>query len=130
MRSTSEWEAALEGVTEGTWEVGSSGTEVYYVTEYGRGIIADTGSHIARLWPDDDSGALDQAYADARLIALSREAVAEVVRLRRELEELAHGAYVMANEHYYAGGNIRDDLGSVEKHYYMEIARILEGTNE
>lgn len=126
-RTTEQWEAALEGVAEGAWEVGSSGTEVYYVTEYGRGFIADTGSHIARLWPDDDSGALDQAYADARLIALSREAVAEVVRLRRELEELravfVHAEGMMGK--FEIPADRQQAQGFVDR-----IARILEGTHE
>lgn len=125
MRSTAEWEAALEGVAEGTWEVGSSGTEVYYVTEYGRGIIADTGSHIAHMWPDDDSGALDQAYADARLIALSRDAVAEVVRLRRELEELKGDLDYSAMCAKALG-----ESGAVQASTAERVTRILEGTHE
>ena len=66
----------------------------------------------------------------AHLFAAAPEAVAEVVRLRKALDELAHGAYVMANQHYYMGGERYDDLGSTEQSYYEALTRILEGGDD
>ena len=127
MRSTAEWEKALEGTSEGCWEVGSNGTEVYHVDEMGRGVVADTGSHIEKMWPDDDSGALAGARADARLIALAPEAVAEVVRLRRELEEL-RAVFVRAEEMM---GKLEIPADRQQARGFVDrIARILEGTHE
>lgn len=127
MRSTAEWEKALEGTSEGCWEVGSNGTEVYHVDEMGRGVVADTGSHIEKMWPDDDSGALAGARADARLIALSREAVAEVVRLRCELELRVRIWQKVAEKLENRGDK---DGASQARHTVAVVTRILEDTHE
>ena len=75
MRSTQEWEKALEGATPGPWGYyNPRGKDGHYDPIFG----ATPGDEIA----------LVKRPADWKIMALAPEAVAEVVRLRRELEEL------------------------------------------
>lgn len=117
-RRTDHWEVLLDDTTPGPWMVHSDDdiTEVLGYDREGR----------AGIYPVIDT----YDFRDAPLIAAAPEAVAEVVRLRRELEELAHGAYVMASQHYCTGGKRYDDLGSTEQSYYEALTRILEGGND
>lgn len=75
MRSTAEWEAALEGTTPGPWGYyAPRGRDGHYDPIFG----ATPGDEIA----------LVKRPADWKIMAMAPEAVAEVVRLRRELEAL------------------------------------------
>ena len=72
---THEWEALLDGTTPGGWGRGADPREIYAVDDAGRAVfVGSTYAHNAH------SG------ADAELLASAPAAVAEVVRLRREIE--------------------------------------------
>lgn len=94
-RSTAEWEALTERITGGPWEWDDhrvptlSGT---YTSSEGTYTFQD-----AVLEADHDGGCgcrsacdleLNISEPDKKMIAVAPEAVAEVIRLRRELEEL------------------------------------------
>lgn len=69
-RTTQEWEALLEGTTEGPWG-----------WRWDEGLLAIIG-------PDGQTVAIDADVRDSDALAAAPDAVAEVIRLRRELEEL------------------------------------------
>ena len=96
-RTTDDWEALLDGTTPGPW-----------------GCRWDEG-HLAIVGPDEEAIAFDADERDSNLIVAAPEAVAELMRLRRELEEL------------------RDDYRT-RPYPYGEVARdltrILEGHND
>jgi hypothetical protein len=105
MRSTAEWEAALDGTTEGKW-IQAQGVEVW--AEGDNGVNLYVGSAYRH------NGSLED---NARLFALAPEAVAEVVRLRRELETLRR------DMRHQPSNTLAADVGNA-------ITIILEGTNE
>lgn len=72
-RTTEQWEALLEGTTEGPWG-----------WRWDEGLLAIIG-------PDGQTVAIDADVRDSDALAAAPEAVAEVVRLRRELEEISIG---------------------------------------
>ena len=96
-RTTESWEALLDGTTEGPW-----------------GWLWDEGL-LAIVGPDEEAIAIDADIKNSGMLAAAPEAVAEVVRLRRELEEL------------------RDDYRT-RPYPYGEVARdltrILEGNTD
>ena len=69
-RTTQEWKALLEGTTEGPWG-----------WRWDEGLLAIIG-------PDGQTVAIDADVRDSDALAAAPEAVAEVVRLRRELETM------------------------------------------
>lgn len=124
MRSTQEWEAALEEATPGPWKVlddhpGEVGT-------------ADNRYWIAETYQEEiqySEGDLKRAQADARLIASVPEAVAEVVRLRRELEQLRDRYLDETSQPHYSG-DYGDGRHCATNSAARDIERILEGTHE
>lgn len=73
---THEWEALLDGTTPGRWDRGANPREIYAVDDDAQAVfVGSTYRHNP------------QSGADADLFASAPAAVAEVVRLRRALEE-------------------------------------------
>lgn len=107
MRSTAEWEAALEGTTPGPWEN----------REYG----------IGPLYADIYGSVASENQKDEELAALAPEAVAEVIRLRRELEERVRIWQKVAEKLENRG----DKDGAIQaRHTVAVVTRILDGTHE
>lgn len=107
MRSTAEWETALEGATPGPWMYNGLFEGVIAGDDITPKIIAQ-----ARypLIPE-------VMRSDMSLIASAPEAVAEVVRLRRELETLRR------DMRRQPSNALASEVGNA-------ITIILEGTNE
>ena len=112
MRSTAEWEAALEGTTPGPWG---------YYTPRGRDGHYDP---IFGATPGDEI-ALVKPPADWKVMAMVPEAVAEVVRLRRELEERVRIWQKVAEKLENRGDK---DGASQARHTVSVVTRILEAT--
>lgn len=122
MRSTAEWEAALEGTTPGPWGYyAPRGRDGHYDPIFG----ATPGDEIA----------LVKRPADWKIMSMAPEAVAEVVRLRRELEQLRHECITSAKA---TEGNARNAnnwealqaVAHTERDTADCITRILEGPHE
>ncbi|MGP6175417.1 hypothetical protein [Corynebacterium sp. A21] len=104
-RTTEQWEALLEGATEGPWKWDSHRVPTLYGT-----IPSSTGDYefqVDVLDADHDGGCgcrqaceleLHVSDADKALLAAAPESVAEVVRLRRELEEVRHDMQLLAEQ--------------------------------
>lgn len=81
-RTTSQWEALLEGTTEGPWQAITSGPEGgdhWYVTDAGESIAL---VHASDGYDEDTRG------PDARLLAAAPEAVIELVYMHGALDSL------------------------------------------
>lgn len=134
MRSTQEWEDVLEGTTEGSWKWSSHRVPTLYGT-----IPSSTSDYefqVDVLDAEHGGGCgcrsaceleLHVSEADKGLIALAPEAVAEVVRLRRELEALREFIDDRANGLRGVGEYVAS-MGHSE--IAARITRILEGTHE
>lgn len=118
MRSTAEWEAALEGTTPGPWEN----------REYG----------IGPLYADIYGSVASENQKDEELAALAPEAVAEVVRLRRELTKVGEVLARMDREYAtVADSNPRTGRDEYAAGYlagidtaYTWLQKALDGTHE
>ena len=84
-RTTDEWQSLLDGVAEGPWEARQDGHDPVWM-------IGRLGDNPARIVGDG------YGEGNARLIAAAPEAVAEVVRLREELEALRRACIESAEE--------------------------------
>ena len=115
MRSTAEWEAALDGTTEGKW-IQAQGVEVW--AEGDNGVNLYVGSAYQHNESREDN---------ARLFVLAPEAVAEVVRLRRELEERIRVWQKVADKLEASGDT---DVAEVMRHVGRSAARILNGGDD
>lgn len=113
-RTTDEWAALLDGTTPGPW----------FANVRGFGRIENIGP-ISTGFSIGDGLECDED--DAELAALAPEAVAEVVRLRRELEELRE-VFVRAAE-MMGKFEIPADRQQAQG-FAGRITRILEGTHE
>lgn len=135
MRSTAEWEAALEGTTPGPWEAKQYSHEWVVTHTVPAPATTDVGSedygnlrYVADVYGEEN----------ARLVALSREAVAEVVRLRRELEELRDHYVKRTTSCRERAADAtkfferRNSLRFAHSHTltHEALTRILEGTHE
>lgn len=112
-RTTDEWKQLLDGISPSQWEEGQM--EVYARDDHGRSFVAATANN---LHPDEPAGY--QTQCDARLIAAAPEAVAEVIRLREELEELREKA-----DRGVRLGRAFGVPSAVEVSFRNQIARIL-----
>ena len=133
MRSTAEWEAALEGTTRGPWTWDDH--RVPSLT--GRGGSPETFEYESDVLEADHNGEcgcrsacnleLNVNDEDKSLIALAPEAVAEVVRLRRELELRVRIWQKVAEKLKNRGD---EDGASQARHTVAVVTRILEDTHE
>ena len=111
---THEWEALLDGTTPGGWGRGADPREIYAVDDAGRAVfVGSTYAHNAH------SG------ADADLFASAPASVAEVIRLRKAIAELAEEERATANDEFFPT-HLRD----LCRAYADDLARILEGDND
>lgn len=113
-RTTAEWEDLLDGTTPGPWAWETGEKVVYRHELLGAGDLPILKCGALR-WPDE---------GDEALIAAVPEAVAELVRIRRELEQLAdqlksRADNLQAARQYVAATGSRE---TAEK-----ITRILKG---
>lgn len=112
-RTTDEWSALLDGTTPGPWRVG--------------GKDADGNTYVGNYDPDIGGPAASTGSDDAPLVAAAPDAVAEVVRLRREFEELRE-VFVRAAEMM---GKLEIPADRQQAQGFAgRIARILEVTDE
>ena len=126
MRSTAEWEAALEGTTEGNW-IQAQGVEVW--AEGDNGVNLYVGSAYQHNESREDN---------ARLFVLAPEAVAEVVRLRRELAKVGEVLARLDREYAtVATSNPRPGRDEYAAGYlagidtaYTWLQKALDGTHE
>ena len=113
-RTTDEWQTLLDGVAEVPWGSRQDGHDPVWMI----GRLGDNPARIVGTGYGEDN---------ARLLAAAPEAVAEVVRLRRALEEL-RALYIKAD---YPDG---DDWEKGKAHAYRRVlrylARILEGDTD
>lgn len=120
-RTTGDWEALLDGTTPAPWR-----------WQWDRGILAITGTN-------GEAVAIDADIKDSEVLAAAPEAVAEVVRLRRELEEFLRE---LNDDLYHEGiedyGDIDDAWPSMQEYGELTVklahrnilTRILEGGND
>lgn len=82
-RTTEQWEALLDGITPGEW-----GVETFHEAEYSpEAVLTVDGDTLAWCSYGEAPTAL-MTLEDAALASVAPEAVAEVVRLRREIGRL------------------------------------------
>lgn len=108
-RTTDEWDALLKGRSEGTWyatDEGDNGSDLI-IDETGRSLL--TVDELAEGWVGFAT------VPDGKLAAAAPEAVAEVVRLRSEIEGTISLARAMR-------GNAQAKAGLIEM-----LTDILEG---
>ena len=106
---THEWEALLDGTTEGPWTgIADEGTTCITTPD---GVLIDVDEHWSSC-----------SEADVRLAAHAPAAVAEVIRLRKAVAELAEEERATADDEFYPV-HLRD----LCRAYADDLARILEG---
>ena len=112
---THEWEALLDGTTPGPWEWhGGQDPDMRF-------IYADEGGMCMTVEP------VGSAYRDADpvLAAHAPAAVAEVIRLRKAIAELAAEERATADDEFFPA-HLRD----LCRAYADDLARILEGVTD
>ena len=106
---THEWEALLDGTTEGPW-TGIADEDSTCITTPD-GVLIDVDEHWSSC-----------SEADVRLAAHAPAAVAEVVRLRKAIAELAEEERDTADDEFFPV-HLRD----LCRAYADDLTRILEG---
>ena len=109
---THEWEALLDGTTPGQW-TGIADEDTTCITTPG-GVLIDVDEH----WSSCTG-------ADVRLAAHAPAAVAEVIRLRKEIAEREAEERATAEGEFYPA-HVRD----LCRAYADELACILEGDTD
>ena len=109
---THEWEALLDGTTEGSW-TGVANEDTTCITTPS-GVLIDVDEHWSSC-----------SEADVRLAAHAPAAVAEVIRLRKAIAELAAEERATADDEFYPV-HLRD----LCRAYADDLARILEGDTD
>ena len=106
---THEWEALLDGTTEGPWP-GIADKDTTCITTPD-GVLIDVDEHWSSC-----------SEADVRLAAHAPAAVAEVIRLRKAIAELAVEKRATADDEW-CPAYLRDEL----RFFANDLDRILEG---
>ena len=106
---THEWEALLDGTTEGQW-TGIADEDTTCITTPG-GVLIDVDEHWSSC-----------SEADVRLAAHAPAAVAEVIRLRKAIAALEAEERATADDEFYSN-HLRD----LCRAYADDLTRILEG---
>ena len=128
-RTTEQWEALLDGTTEGPWKF-----EEHYETEYPAGVewgpmLTGLEHHVLagekHLFGAYNDYALIEYPGNLRLAAHAPAAVAEVIRLRKAIAEIADEERTTANDEFYPV-HLRD----LCRAYADDLARILEGDTD
>lgn len=119
-RTTDEWQTLLDGVAEGPWEARQDGHDPVWMI----GRLDDNPARIA----GDGYGP-----GNARLLAAAPEAVAEVIRLREELEALRRNCIESAEvcDRYAEVEHVPDiyvGVAEAERDTADIITRILDGS--
>ena len=109
-RTTESWEALLDGTTPGPW-----------------GCRWDEG-HLAIVGPDEEAIAFDADERDSNLIVAAPEAVAEVVRLREELDQMRRDAD-KALKSRWGSSSYAEDIPTLRE-TSERAARILKGGDD
>ena len=106
IRTTDEWASLLDGTTPAPWG-----------WEWDQGILAVTGA-------SGEAVAIDADIRDSDVLAAAPEAVAEVIRLRKELEERIRVWLIVADKLENRGLAAEADVTRIHAN---ELTRMLNG---